>query len=95
MGSAKSGAITLDEMLKDIELPSLEVPEISAPQFSDKSKDLFEEKKRKAWKQLDTAEARCDFSPGRIRMTNRGGRVLYHAVEEVYLRKDADGHQGR
>lgn len=73
MGSAKSGAITLDEMLKDIELPSLEVPEISAPQFSDKSKDLFEEKKRKAWKQLDTAEARCDFSPGRIRMTNRGG----------------------
>lgn len=73
MGSAKSGAITLDEMLKDIELPSLEVPEISTPQFSDKSKDLFEEKKRKAWKQLDTAEARCDFSPGRIRMTNRGG----------------------
>lgn len=34
---------------------------------------MFEEKKRKAWKQLDTAEARCDFSPSRMKITNRGG----------------------
>ncbi|MGM9832230.1 MAG: hypothetical protein ACI31A_00890, partial [Candidatus Limisoma sp.] len=36
-------------------------------------KDLFEEKKRKAWKELDVAEARCDFAPNRMRITNRGG----------------------
>ena len=53
--NAKSGAIALDEMLNDIEVPSLEVPELGALLVSDKSKDLFEEEKRKAWKQLDSA----------------------------------------
>lgn len=71
--NAKPGAIALDEMLNDIEVPSLDVPELGALLVSDKSKDLFEEKKRKAWKQLDVAEARCDFAPNRMRITNRGG----------------------
>lgn len=71
--NAKPGAIALDEMLNDIEVPSLDVPELGALLVSDKSKDLFEEKKRKAWKELDVAEARCDFSPNRMRITNRGG----------------------
>ena len=38
---------------------------------SDKSKDLFEEKKRKAWKELDVAEARCDFAPNKVRISYR------------------------
>ena len=71
--NAKPGAIALDEMLNDIEVPSLDVPELGALLVSDKSKDLFEEKKRKAWKELDAAEARCDFAPNRMRITNRGG----------------------
>ena len=71
--NAKPGAIALDEMLNDIEVPSLDVPELGALLVSDKSKDLFEEKKRKAWKELDVAEARCDFAPNRMRITNRGG----------------------
>ena len=71
--NAKPGAIALDEMLNNIEVPSLDVPELGALLVSDKSKDLFEEKKRKAWKELDAAEARCDFAPNRMRITNRGG----------------------
>ena len=66
-------SLDLDEMLNDIEVPSLDVPELGALLVSDKSKDLFEEKKRKAWKELDVAEARCDFAPNRMRITNRGG----------------------
>ena len=71
--NAKPVAIALDEMLNDIEVPSLDVPELGALLVSDKSKNLFEEKKRKAWKELDAAEARCDFAPNRMRITNRGG----------------------
>ena len=71
--NAKSGAIALDEMLNDIEVPSLEVPELGALLVSDKSKDLFDEKRRKAWKDVDVDEARCDFAPNRMRITNRGG----------------------
>ena len=71
--NAKPGAIALDEMLNDIEVPSLDVPELGALLVSDKSKDLFEEKKRKAWKELDVAEARCDFASNRMRITNRDG----------------------
>ena len=71
--NAKSGAIALDEMLNDIEVPSLEVPELGALLVSDKSKDLFDEKRRKAWKDVDVAEAHCDFAPNRMRITNRGG----------------------
>ena len=69
--NAKPGAIALDEMLNDIEVPSLDVPELGALLVSNKSKDLFEEKKRKAWKELDAAEARCDFAPNKVRISYR------------------------
>ena len=32
---------------------------------------MFEEKKRKAWKVLDAAEARCDFAPNKVRISYR------------------------
>ncbi len=76
-GSVNDGAIDLTEMLEDIEVPSLDVPEIDTSfcinTEAKETKDLFEEKKRAAWKQVQTAEARCDFSPNRMRITNRGG----------------------
>ncbi len=76
-GSVNDGAIDLTEMLDDIEVPSLDVPEIDTSfcfnSEAKETKDLFEEKKRAAWKQVQTAEARCDFSPNRMRITNRGG----------------------
>ena len=71
--NAKDGSLDMDEFLNDISVPEIEVPELGALLVSDKSKDLFEEKKRKAWKELDAAEARCDFAPNRMRITNRGG----------------------
>lgn len=69
--NAKPGAIALDEMLNDIEVPSLDVPELGALLVSDKSKDLFEEKKRKAWKDVQQTEARCDFATNKVRISYR------------------------
>ena len=100
--NANSGAIDLDEMLDGINAPSLEVPEIGVSSDSSifalhtplSTKNLFEEKKRKAWKQLDTAEARCDFSPSRMKITQPWRRVLHHAVEEVGVWTHAYRHQG-
>lgn len=74
--SAKSGAIDLAEMLADIEVPALDVPELDTHFVSSAAKeptDLFAEKKRAAWKDVQVDEARCDFSPNRMRITNRGG----------------------
>lgn len=71
MRNANNGALNLAGMLDDISVPPLEVPEFGVSHFPDK-KDLFEEQKRKAWKQRDAAEARCDFSPGRMKITKRG-----------------------
>lgn len=81
MKNANDGTIDLDEMLDGIKVPSLEVPELgvssdkllSALHTPHSTKNLFEEKKRKAWKRLDAAEARCDFTSGRMKITNRGG----------------------
>lgn len=70
--SVREGAIALDEVLSDIEVPSLEVPDLDASSFiSDKSKDLFTEKKRAAWKDVQQAEARCDFAPNKVRISYR------------------------
>lgn len=50
--SVRKGAIALDEMLDDIEVPSLEAPDLDASFTpSAQSKDLFAEKKRAAWKE--------------------------------------------
>ena len=54
-------------------MPSLNVPDLDASScsasgkpitssFRDESKDLFAEKKRAAWKDVQQAEARCDFA---------------------------------
>ena len=75
--SVREGAIVLDEMLKDIEVPSLDVPDLDAS-FNSQSpipnplnKDLFAEKKRAAWKDVQQAEARCDFAPNKVRISYR------------------------
>ena len=70
--SVREGAIALDEVLKDIEVPSLDVPDLDASFVpSAQSKDLFAEKKRAAWKDEQQAEARCDFAPNKVRISYR------------------------
>lgn len=70
--AVRKGAIALDEVLKDIEVPSLDVPDLDgsfAPTCE--AKDLFAEKKRAAWKDVQQAEARCDFAPNKVRISYR------------------------
>ncbi len=70
--SVRKGAIALDEMLDDIEVPSLEAPDLDASfTASALSKDLFAEKKRAAWKEAQQVEARCDFAPNKVRISYR------------------------
>lgn len=64
-------AISLDEVLNDIEVPSLEAPDLDTSFVCDKSKDLFAEKKRAAWKDVQQTEARCDFAPNKVRISYR------------------------
>ncbi|MCC8038506.1 MAG: hypothetical protein LIP02_10340 [Bacteroidales bacterium] len=70
--AVRKGAIALDEMLNDIEVPSLDVPDLDgsfAP--TGEAKDLFADKKRAAWKDVQQAEARCDFAPNKVRISYR------------------------
>ena len=69
----RSGAIALDEILNDIEVPSLDAPDLDVlPEgCRNETKDLFAPKERKAWKQVQTAEARCDFAPNKVRISYR------------------------
>ena len=67
----RKGAISLDEVLNDIEVPSLEAPDLDTAFVCDKSKDLFAEKKRAAWKDVQQTEARCDFAPNKVRISYR------------------------
>ncbi len=90
MRNANNGALDLAEMLDNISVPHLEVPEFGVSHFPDKSKDLFEEQKRKAWKQRDTAEARCDFSPGRMKITKRGVVFISLWKKSIYGRTLTD-----
>lgn len=74
--SVRKGALALDpsidDLLKDIEVPSLDVPDLDASFVpSAQSKDLFAEKKRAAWKDVQQAEARCDFAPNKVRISYR------------------------
>ncbi len=61
----------MDEMLNDIEVPSLDVPDLDGSFVCDKSKDIFAEKKRAAWKEVQQAEVRCDFAPNKVRISYR------------------------
>ena len=70
--SVRKGALALDEVLNDIEVPSLDVPDLDASFCSAApAKDLFAEKKRAAWKDVQKAEARCDFAPNKVRISYR------------------------
>ena len=74
--SAREGALALDpsidDLLNDIEVPSLDVPDLDASFTpSAQSKDLFAEKKRAAWKDVQQYEARCDFAPNKVRISYR------------------------
>lgn len=70
--SVRKGAIALDEMLDDIEVPSLEALDLDASFIpSAQTKDLFAEKKRAAWKEAQQVEARCDFAPNKVRISYR------------------------
>lgn len=70
-GNIRKGAIALDEVLNDIEVPSLEAPDLDVSFCSPQDKDLFAEKKRAAWKDVQQAEARCDFEPNKVRISYR------------------------
>ena len=70
--AVRKGAISLDEMLIDIEVPSLDVPDLDGSFVSSEDeKDLFSPKKRAAWKDVQQAEARCDFAPNKVRISYR------------------------
>ena len=62
----------MDEMLNNIEVPSLAVPDLDGSFVpTGEAKDLFAEKKRAAWKDVQQAEARCDFAPNKVRISYR------------------------
>lgn len=69
--AVRKGAIALDEVLNDIEVPSLDVPNLDGSFVSSPNKDLFSDKKRAAWKDVQQAEARCDFAPNKVRISYR------------------------
>lgn len=92
--SVKPGAIDLAEMLSDIEVPSLNVPELDASPIPKSQlpnpNEFFAEKTRKAWKEVQTAEARCDFAPNRIRLTSRGVMFISLWKKSIYGRTLTD-----
>ena len=59
---------SLDELLSNIEVPSIEQGAFGASVVQ--SKDIFAEQHRKSWDK--SVEARCDFTQ-KIRLTRRGG----------------------
>lgn len=71
----REGAIALDpvfnNLLQDICVPSLDVPDLDASFTPSRTKDLFAEKSRAAWKDVQQAEARCDFAPNKVRISYR------------------------
>lgn len=70
----RPGAIALDEMLNDIEVPSLAVPDLDAAVFTNaesQTRDIFAPAERRAWKDVQQAEARCDFAPNKVRICFR------------------------
>lgn len=70
--SVRKGAIALDEVLNDIEVPSLDVPDLDASFVpSAPAKDLFAPKERAAWKDVQQDEACCDFAPNKVRVSYR------------------------
>lgn len=83
--NAKVGALDFNDVTKDIVVPELSTPDLSALSFSKGNKDLFSEK-RKAWKEIDVAEARCDFSENRYALVHRGIFFIAKWKKSVYGR---------
>lgn len=69
--AVRKGAIALDEVLNDIDVPSLDVPDLDGSFVAPQAKDLFAPQKRAAWKDVQQAEARCDFAPNKVRISFR------------------------
>lgn len=69
--AVRKGAIALDEVLNDIEVPSLDVPDLDGSFVAPQAKDLFAPQHRAAWKDVQQAEARCDFAPNKVRISFR------------------------
>lgn len=68
----REGAINLDDLLSEIEVTPIEVPELpDVTATRPESHDLFAPQERKAWKQLNAEEARCDFAPNKVRISYR------------------------
>lgn len=90
----RPGALGLDDLLKDIDVKPAEAPDIGLlnARCHPLSEDIFQEKKRKAWKQVDAAEARCDFSTGRSGIINRNTNFSVLALwrKSVYGRTLSD-----
>lgn len=57
---------------------------IDPPCRANGRKDLFADTKRKAWKSVHKAEARCDFSPNNWRMNSRGILFLSAWKASIY-----------
>ncbi len=68
----RSGALDFDVFLSDIEVSPVSVPDfdVPAPEGAELV-DLFAVSSRKAWKQEQVDEARCDFSPNKVRISFR------------------------
>lgn len=68
----RSGSLDFDDIISEIEVPSISVPDHDAPcAEASVVKDLFEPAERRAWKGVQTEEARCDFSPNKVRISFR------------------------
>lgn len=66
----------------DIEVPSLDVPDPDASSFVPSLvKDLFAPKERAAWKDVQQAEARCDFAPNKVRISYRSSTKSLGSVK--------------
>lgn len=99
--AVRKGAIasdqSMDDLLNDIEVPSLDVPDLDGSCFSSApDKDIFADKKRAAWKDVQTDVARCDFTNNKVKISFRTpefgiislwkkslyGRTLTHIKED-------------
>lgn len=99
--AVRKGAIasnkSMDDLLNDIEVPSLDGPDLGGSCISSApAKDFFADRKRAAWKDVQTDVARCDFANNKIKISFRTpefgiislwtkslyGRTLTHIKED-------------
>lgn len=69
----RSGSLDFNDLLAEIDVPPISVPE-SSPLSALRSplqKDIFAPTERRAWKDVQQTEARCDFAPNKVRISYR------------------------